>query len=101
LNFLRSGKYWNPGRGARCQVYLWKIDGGTLLPQAIAVPSDLAIPNWQVVGGADFNSDGKSDLVWMNRVTGAVYVWLMNAWRKTISDWMRTWVPVHQGLALE
>jgi len=38
----------------------------------------LAIPEWQVVHTGDFNGDGKSDLVWRNRITGEVAIWQMD-----------------------
>jgi FG-GAP-like repeat/IPT/TIG domain/Beta-propeller repeat len=34
---------------------------------------------WQVVGGGDFNDDGYRDLVWQNRVSGDISIWLMDA----------------------
>ncbi|HEY6148278.1 MAG TPA: VCBS repeat-containing protein, partial [Thermoanaerobaculia bacterium] len=30
------------------------------------------------VGAADFDGDGKTDLVWRNRTTGGVGIWIMN-----------------------
>src|SRR3989454_10351684 len=29
-------------------------------------------------GGADFNGDGKADVLWRHALSGEVYVWLMN-----------------------
>ena len=37
------------------------------------VPTD-----WKIVGIADFNGDGKKDLLWQNNMTGDVTVWYMN-----------------------
>ena len=34
--------------------------------------------DWKVVGVGDFNSDGKSDLVFQSQTTGQVAVWFMN-----------------------
>jgi VCBS repeat protein len=34
-------------------------------------------PSWQVKGSADFNGDGKSDLLWQGS-DGTPAVWLMN-----------------------
>ena len=34
--------------------------------------------NWQIIGTADFNNDGQTDLLWMNKTTGEVDVWYMN-----------------------
>jgi len=34
--------------------------------------------DWDLVGAADFNGDGHSDLIWQNKVTGQRAIWLMN-----------------------
>ena len=34
--------------------------------------------NWQIRAVADFDGDGRSDLVWRNSVTGDVYFWPMD-----------------------
>jgi hypothetical protein len=34
--------------------------------------------NWKIVGAADFNGDGKTDIVWRHAVDGRVHVMLMN-----------------------
>jgi hypothetical protein len=31
-----------------------------------------------VAAAADFNGDGKPDIIWHNTATGATYVWLLN-----------------------
>jgi hypothetical protein len=36
------------------------------------------VPHSTVAIGADFNGDGKSDLLWQNSLTGAIGTWLMN-----------------------
>jgi hypothetical protein len=33
---------------------------------------------WSIVGGSDFNGDGKADILWRNSSAGEVYLWLMN-----------------------
>jgi len=33
---------------------------------------------WELVGAADFNGDGKPDLIWQNTVSGQRAIWLMN-----------------------
>jgi hypothetical protein len=38
----------------------------------------LADNNWKIEGTADFNRDGKSDLVWRNSATGENALWYMN-----------------------
>ncbi|MBE9032200.1 FG-GAP repeat protein [filamentous cyanobacterium LEGE 11480] len=34
--------------------------------------------NWQIKGSADFNGDGRADLVWRNQATGENAVWFLN-----------------------
>jgi len=34
---------------------------------------------WELVGAADFNGDGKSDLIWQNTASGQRAIWLMNS----------------------
>ena len=43
--------------------------------------------NWRIVGAADFNSDGKPDILWRNFATGANMVW-----RPLVSR-ERRWMP--------
>jgi hypothetical protein len=38
----------------------------------------VADTNWEIVGTADFNSDGKTDILWRNKSTGQNIVWFMN-----------------------
>jgi hypothetical protein len=33
---------------------------------------------WQVVAAADFNADGRADILWRNASTGDLAIWLMN-----------------------
>ncbi|NJM47557.1 MAG: hypothetical protein HC860_16475 [Alkalinema sp. RU_4_3] len=34
--------------------------------------------NWSIKGAADFNNDGKTDLLWRNQATGANVAWFLN-----------------------
>jgi hypothetical protein len=34
--------------------------------------------DWRIVGAADFNADGQTDLIWENITTGDRYLWLMS-----------------------
>ncbi len=51
-------------------------------------------PGWDVAGVADFNGDGKDDILWRHRVTGVNHVYYMNgstsdpaiAWESDIAD---------------
>lgn len=41
-------------------------------------------PNWKVVGSADFNNDGRSDIVWQHQTNGMIAIWLM--WDNQVLD---------------
>jgi len=41
-------------------------------------PGAVRTLGWQQVGSADFNNDGKPDLLWRNYTTGVNRVWFMN-----------------------
>jgi hypothetical protein len=57
-------------------VIVWYLDGTTLLGSPYLYGGGL--PDWKVVGGGDFNGDGKGDLLWQNKTTGAVIVWYLD-----------------------
>jgi hypothetical protein len=51
------------------------MDGATIGASGVigTVP-----PPWTVAGVADFNGDGRSDILWRNTSTGQVAIWFMN-----------------------
>jgi hypothetical protein len=61
--------------------------------------------DWVPLVASDFNSDGQSDLVWRNTMTGRVIVWLMDGITRTSAPtiWPATnagdadWVPRAAG----
>lgn len=57
------------------QVYLWYLDGATMIDDAWVLTDPSA---WQVATTADFNGDGKPDILWQQPATGQLVVWLMN-----------------------
>jgi hypothetical protein len=57
------------------QVYLWYLDGATMIDDAWVLTDPSA---WQVATTADFNGDGKPDILWQQPATGQLAVWLMN-----------------------
>jgi hypothetical protein len=38
----------------------------------------LSDPNWKVTATADFDADGKADILWYNASQGQTALWLMN-----------------------
>ena len=60
-------------------VYIWSIDGTTILNNDSGLPG-VAGKDWVIKGVGDFNGDGKSDIVFQNTASadGAVYIWEMN-----------------------
>ena len=73
------------------ELYVWFMGNGAgdaagVVPSAPAVsvigasfltPSRYADTNWQIRGVADFNADGKADILWHNQSTGDLYVWFL------------------------
>jgi hypothetical protein len=69
---------------------VWLMNG-TSLTSGVALATSVSDSNWQIAlndrgtqspprrsGGADFNGDGKSDILWRNYATGENSVWLMD-----------------------
>jgi len=42
------------------------------------VPTSVNDRRWQIARLADFNGDGKVDILWRNQTTGDLLVWYMN-----------------------
>jgi hypothetical protein len=53
------------------------MDGSTLINAGVAVGGAAVSADWHIGGVADFNGDGKSDILWRNN-SGAVAEWNMN-----------------------
>jgi hypothetical protein len=69
-------------------LYVWFLDGPTLIGASYLTPSKLADPNWKIVRVADFNADGKVDILWHNVVGGDLYVWFMNGTVQTGASYL-------------
>ncbi len=85
------------------QVYLMTV---TAAGGAFSVTGTLIYtePNtaWKIIAAADFNADGKSDLLWRHDTTGQVYMMLMNGGTIASSGFVYTepnpaWKIVAQG----
>jgi subtilisin family serine protease len=64
------------------QVSAWFLDGINLSAGALI---DAAQPdaNWRIAGTADFNLDGRTDLLWRHEGTGGLSVWFMAGTTRT------------------
>jgi hypothetical protein len=60
------------------QLYVWFMDGTTFKGASYLNPSALTDTAWRIVRAADFDGDGKTDLLWHAQSTGDLYVWYMN-----------------------
>ena len=52
------------------------MDGTTLMYQFLI--GNVPDTNWRIVDYADFNQDGKPDILWQHQATGSVCIWLMD-----------------------
>jgi len=58
-------------------LYVWFMNGTVRNGGAYLDPSSVST-DWQVAQVADFNADGKPDVLWHNQMNGLLYVWFMN-----------------------
>jgi hypothetical protein len=57
---------------------VWYMNGTQLVSASVLSPAGPSDPNWRVVGIADFNADGRPDLLFQHSLTGMLFVWYMN-----------------------
>ena len=78
-DFNADGKtdlvWWNQAAG---YLSVWYMNGVLMSGAAGLVPGQVADLNWQVAGIADFNADGKPDLLWRHQTAGYLSVWFMD-----------------------
>jgi hypothetical protein len=68
---------------------VWFMNGTSLVSASWLSPSGSTDLNWKVAVVADFDADGKPDLLWQNKVTGGLIVWFMNAsLTMTRAEWL-------------
>ena len=60
------------------QISLWQMDGTNLNAGAL-LGNAPDRPNWKLVGTADLNGDGQSDLVWRNQTTDQTEIWTIKS----------------------
>jgi aromatic ring-cleaving dioxygenase len=63
---------------ATSQLVYWKMNGFDMVLYSSLRPSFSGSPDWKVVGTADFDGNGSSDLLFQNSSTGQLVYWLMN-----------------------
>lgn len=59
-------------------VSVWLLAGDTMLGGVMLTPGRVADTNWRIAAVADFNQDGRPDIIWQHRTEGRVSVWIMN-----------------------
>jgi hypothetical protein len=69
-------------------LYVWYMNGTTAASGGYLTPSRFADVNWQIRGVADFNADGRPDLLWHHQKTGDLYVWLMSGLVNTAGSYL-------------
>ncbi len=65
------------------QLQAWLMNGATRASTVALSPSAMTDARWQIAGLADLNGDGKADLLWRHKGTGALSAWLMNGTTST------------------
>ena len=56
----------------------WHLNGGALLASVSLTPYQEYVLAWKIRGAADYNGDGKPDLLWHHQTSHWIYVWYMN-----------------------
>jgi hypothetical protein len=71
---------WN---GATGVVEFWLMNGTTRTGVAPLTGGSTLTTNWRLSATADFNRDGKPDIVWRNFTSQKIVIWTMNGTAKT------------------
>ncbi len=69
------------------QLYVWLMSGSGPFPVSDGSPGTVGDPYWVIKKTADFNHDGRSDILWRHASSGELYLWLMGSDGKTIMNW--------------
>jgi len=59
------------------EVEVWLIDNGAVLDTS-GSPGTISSRNWHVHGIGDFNNDAREDILFQNKTTGEIRIWLLN-----------------------
>jgi hypothetical protein len=60
------------------ELYAWFMNGTAVAGGARLTPDRVAGSDWVLAQVADFDLDGKADLLWHNRRAGDLYVWFLD-----------------------
>ena len=60
------------------ELYAWFLNGTTATGGARLTPDRVTGSDWVLAQVADFDRDGKADLLWHNRRTGDLYAWFLD-----------------------
>jgi hypothetical protein len=71
----------------------WFMNGVNRIDVSYLNPPQVADTGWKPVGLADFNADGKTDVLWQYEPTGGLYVWFMNGVTMTGGSWLSHSLP--------
>ena len=58
-------------------LYVWFMKGLTATDGSYLTPMAFTDTRWQIRGVADFNGDGKSDILWHHQGDGRLYAWFL------------------------
>lgn len=78
-DFNRDGNYdllWQTT--ASGQLATWGMSGASVVDSRYLTPDRVTDLSWKVRGSADFNKDGKPDLLWQNENTGQLVIWYLD-----------------------
>jgi len=67
---------------------IWFMNGTTMTSAKWLTPSSVADQDWRVAAVADFNKDGKADLIWRHKTNGWLVVWMMNGAAMQTAEWV-------------
>ncbi len=73
-------------------VYVWMMDGTDIKTGGGYVVKGMK-SDWVVKAIADFNGDGKSDVLWRNTTTGDVAMWLLDGLSMSTGNYVAQAVP--------
>jgi hypothetical protein len=69
-------------------IYVWFMNGTSAVGASYTNPSRFADTRWELVRVADFNNDGKPDLLWHRQKGGDLYIWYMNGLNATSAGYL-------------